>query len=174
MEYDLQGGRKMSFVITVPVVHLVYDKALIRKILVQGGREIIAKAKSLIGKKVRKGKRHVTSVAGQPPNSLSGMLAKSLKVKIRRDGDRVSIFDAIYYSKFLEVGATGGGGPKGSKNLKRSHRRGAGPGIPVTNRKMLPHPFLSTAANDVMPNLSRQIKEALAKGIDLKVLKAQS
>jgi hypothetical protein len=80
-----------------------------------------------------------------------------LKVKAR--GDSVSIADTMFYAKFLEVGAQGGGGKKGSRNRR---------GKPQTRRVLLPRPFLSTAADNEMPSLQKKILASLAAGIERK------
>jgi hypothetical protein len=166
----------MRLEITVPAVALEFDKALVRKILRQAGNEIKANARALIGRDAsgRTYGQHIASGPDKPPASLTGRLAASLKV--RQTGDRVTIFDVAesngFYARFLETGAVGGGGPKGSKNIGREHKRGGAKGKPQTRRVMQPRPFLSTAAEEALPSLGTRISAALSRSIDLTALKA--
>lgn len=153
----------MKLVVKVPSVAFTHDKKLLRRILGQAGRTIAQTARSLI--RSGSGNRpHITSTPGGPPMSLTGALAASLKVRVK--GDRVSVRDTQFYAKFLETGAKGGGGKKGSAN-----KRKRGQNLPQTQRVLLPRPFVSVAADREMPDLQQQISKALAQGIDLKVLR---
>lgn len=168
----------MKFTITVPSFALEFEKKLLRKIIGQAGREIAQTAKALIGRggAGRKYGNHVSSGAGSPPASLTGLLRASVRVKMR--GDTVSIFDdalksgsgkSAFYAIMLEAGAQGGGG-KGSASIGRSHKRGGAKGKPQTKRVMAPRPFISTAAEGEMPSLQKRISQALSQSIDLKIL----
>lgn len=163
----------MRLVFVVPSVAFTYDKKLLRKVLRQAGNEIKATARSLIGRSAsgRKYGAHIASAPGQPPGSVTGALASSLKVSVK--GDRVRVTDTALAAKFLETGAVGGGG-KGSASIGRSHKRGGSKGKPQTKRIMQPRPFLSVAADEEAPRLEQQIEQALKAGIDLKVLKSKS
>jgi hypothetical protein len=159
-----------QLVITVPSYALTFDKKLLRRILGQAGREIVNTARALIGRDAsgRMYGSHQASGAGGPPATLSGTLARSLSYKAK--GDRLTIKDGVFYAKFLEVGAQGGGGGKNSKSIGRSHKRGGAKGKPQTKRILAPRPFLSVAIENDFPSLQKRIGAALSKSIDLKAL----
>jgi hypothetical protein len=186
MSGTITGGRKTALTITVPLVELTWDKKLLRKILRQAGQEIAATARALIGRglpRMDKNGKVLGAVAGSPPMSRSGRLARSLKV--RMTGDKVIISDeaantsetgAAFYALFLEDGSKGGGGKKGnvkggSKTIGREHKKGGAKGVVQTKRVSFEHPFLSTALEEELPQLEKRIQEALARSIDLKTLK---
>lgn len=161
----------MRLSITVPSVALTFDKKLLRRVLGQAGREIVATAKALIGRdgSGRQYGSHHASAPGMPPATFKGLLAKSLSV--RTTATSVRITDSAPYALSLESGAVGGGG-KNSKTIGRVHRRGGAKGKAATQRIMAPRPYLSVAAEGEMPILQKRIAAALNQGIDLKVLKS--
>jgi hypothetical protein len=148
----LQGGK------------LLFDKKGLQKIMMAGGREVAAQARLLIARKLgpKSKKVRVASMAGSAPNSITGLLRKSIVVKAlarKRLGAR--IIDTAFYAKFLETGAKGGGGRKGSGAKRKK-------GVPAalsTGRVLLPRPFLSTAMNMKRSSIDMRVKAAVNEGV---------
>jgi hypothetical protein len=160
-------GRGVGVALKVDVLYggkLFFDKKALQRILMAGGREVAAQARTLIGRKLsasqlRKGVRNKVSVAGTAPNSKSGLLRKSIVTKALRRGKLgARVFDTVEYAKYLETGASGGGFKGGSGKRKRS-------APPTGNRFMQPHPFLSTAMNMKRPSIDRRVKAAINDGV---------
>jgi hypothetical protein len=173
--------------ITVPSFALTYDKKLLRQTLRSAGTEIAAVAKALIRGSHgggRKYGRHTASAPGQPPASLSGDLASSIKVRPWRNGEGVSIRDTEFYALFLEKGAKGGGGDtrnkanmhlagtfdwrKGKIRTKNRMKKSA---ISQT-RVLAPRPFLTTALEQRQQGIADRVRAAVVDGIKFKKLKA--
>jgi bacteriophage HK97-gp10 putative tail-component len=163
--------------IAIPPGMLFADKKQLRGVLQKAGGEVAARARALIRAKGAKGKKR-QSTPGEPPVSRTGVLASSIKVRVSRNGERVSIIDQAqskgdaFYALFLEYGAKGGGGDvRGNTHLART-----GSGVRRMNkaainrtRVLLPHPFLTRALEDVAgAGLGKRIAEALVDGIAFK------
>jgi HK97 gp10 family phage protein len=165
---------------------IIAGKTQIRAVLRAAGNEVAARAKAMIraggATKKRAAKRQ--SAAGGPPVSRTGDLARGIKVKLRRDGEGVTIKDvaqsknAAFYALFLEYGAKGGGGDThnranilraGARNWRgkilRSQNRMKASAISKT-RVLLPHPFMEPALDQVVANgLADRIREAVMSGL---------
>lgn len=123
---------------------LMLDKSDVADALREIGNNIKAKAKALIlaGGSNGIGAAHQTSLPGNAPNSLTGELARKLKVKVNANRLSVVITDGTKYALSLESGAKGGGRNKnGSTRRMRANINGN----PTTKRILLPRPYLSTA-----------------------------
>jgi hypothetical protein len=154
--------------ITVDSVTLVYDKSRLKQILRSAGNEVANLARSLIRHASGGGKKGA-SLPGQPPRSLSGNLASSIKVKMLRSGEGVAIRDYAIYALSLEAGAAGGG--KGLGNPTRSHKKRtladrikSAQGLGHT-RILMPRPFLSAALEQEENSISERIKTAVTSGM---------
>lgn len=159
--------------IVVPTYAFFSDKAALRKTLRSAGAEVAAVARSLIRKSQQ-------STPGMPPVNRTGNLASHLVVKVARSGTSVSIADTARsatgsgapYALFLEDGAKGGGGKKGSRNVRK---RINGKSVLVSvsgSRVALPHPFLSTALDQRESSVAQRVQEAVVSGIKFVRIKA--
>jgi hypothetical protein len=163
-----------------PGYSIVAGKAQLRKVLRAAGAEVSARARAMIrqGGATKKRTAKRKSVAGQPPVSRSGTLAKSIKVRPWKSGEGVSIRDTAFYALFLEKGAKGGGGNThnranillaGERNwrgkLLRSQNRMKRSAISKT-RVLLAHPFLVPALDQVVKGgLADRVREAVMSGL---------
>lgn len=122
---------------------LMLDKSDVADALREIGNNIKAKAKALIlaGGSNGIGAAHQTSLPGNAPNSLTGELARKLKVKVNANRLSVVITDGTKYALSLESGAKGGGRNKNGSGNGKAGRNGN----PTTKRILLPRPYLSTA-----------------------------
>lgn len=94
----------MTNYIGIQKFELLIDKKDLRKALRKVGNQVKHTAKGLIleagtGKKYGK---HTASLPGMAPASLTGTLANSMKVSVRKETVRIS--DVAYYALFLEAG----------------------------------------------------------------------
>jgi len=167
-----------SLKITVPPVSFTFDKRQLRRTLLSAGQEVAAVARSLIRGAAANGRKygkHRASAPGQPPASLSGGLAASIKASMFRNGKVVSIRESKFYALFLEKGAEGGGGATRTggyrrdkngpgKRLKRT-RIAPGRYRVVTARILAPRPALSTAMDERRGSIEARIKAAVIDGI---------
>ncbi|MBS0984636.1 hypothetical protein, partial [Gluconobacter cerinus] len=83
-------------------------------------KEIKQKTIALLKQSQPSGERrgsHTASAPGQAPALIDGLLANSITYKVK--GNKVTITDGAYYSKFLEVGAKGTGKSKSGTILER-------------------------------------------------------
>lgn len=160
-----------TFAISVRVTSaglVVNTKQQLRRVMRQAGADIAKAARALIrgstgGGRLyygsggsssyrggyRKG-RFTASAPGQAPHSVTGTLARSIKVRPYKSGEGVAIRDSMFYGLFLEAGAKGGGGnAHNARNVSmidsktgraRLKKRAIG-----TTRVLAPRPFLSAA-----------------------------
>ena len=172
--------------ITVPTYALVYEKKLLKKTLQSAGAEVAAVARALIRRSQgggRKYGKHTASAPGQPPASLSGELAASIKVRPWRSGEGVTIRDTQFYALFLEAGARGGGGNTrdkanillaGEKNWRgkvlRTKNRMKKSAISQT-RVLAPRPFLTAALEQRQQSISDRVRAAIIDDVKFKRLK---
>ena len=162
--------------ITVKAIDLEWDKKGLKTALRAAGNEVAGVARKLVRQSTGGGRtyyiggsgggkgRYRASAPGQPPTSVTGLLAKSIKVRVFRSGEGVAVRDTAYYSLFLEGGAQGGQGKRVGK-----HRRG---NRGVGARVLKPRPFLSRALNDRRASLEQRLGEAIAKGLKFRRVKA--
>lgn len=100
--------------------------------------------------------RHVASLPGAAPNSQTGTLARSIKVRPFRSGEGVAVRESAFYALFLAAGARGGGGVKGARN-----KRGGVAGV----RDLAPRPSLTTALAQNKPRIDALIRAAVDRDI---------
>lgn len=93
----------------------------------------------------RRGK-HTASAPGQAPSIIDGLLASSITYKVK--GNKVTITDGAYYSKFLEVGAQGTGKSKSGTILER--------------------PFMSKVIDEMRDEITARLTKAVMEGITTK------
>lgn len=145
--------------------HAFYqDKKMFRLSLRQAGQKVAATARQLVRSGSRSGLKYgprAASAPGEPPASRTGQLARSIKVKVGRSGESVSVRDTAFYALFLEGGAKGGG-KEGTRNKK---------GRAATRRVLEPRPFLSTALRQDEADISVRLYDALANGISFRPAK---
>ena len=149
----------MALKIDIPAGYtVVAGKKQLRATLRQAGAEVAAKARAMIRAAGRKG----VSLPGQPPVSRTGLLARSFKVRLWKDGEGVTVRNTAFYSLFLEKGAKGGVG-SGRKGMKgQRNKRGA----VVGSRILQPRPVMEPALDAVVSNgLADRVREAVVSGM---------
>ncbi len=154
--------------ITVPSGYtIVAGKKQLRAVLRGAGADVATTSRAMI----RSGGRGLASLPGQPPNSRTGALARSIKVRPWKNGEGVSIRDVAFYALFLERGAKGGGGDTHNKaNIlpaggKRSRNRMKASAV-SKKRVLLPRPFMEVALADVVANgLADRVRAAVISGL---------
>lgn len=146
------------------------EKRKLRALMRAAGSEVAAVARANLRRAAGNGRvywskdgRRAASASGQPPAALSGQLAKSIKVYPYKSGEGVAVRARMFYALFLEKGAVGGGGRKGSRNRR---------GKPQTQRVLLPRPFLTTALDSRAGSLGARIRAAIVDDIKFKRMKA--
>lgn len=93
--------------ITVPPGWTVTaGRTRLRAVMGAAGNEVAARARAMI----RAGNRKRASQPGEPPHSVSGKLARSIRARPWKDGEGVTIRASEFYALFLSLGAKGGGG----------------------------------------------------------------
>ena len=163
--------------VTVRSATILYDKAELKKALRRAGNEIAAEARSIIRKGVGSGRpyrlpasakgrgaksgRYTASAPGQPPVSVTGTLARSIRVRPLKSGDGVAVRDTAFYALFLEAGARGGGRIKGTRGKHGT----------ATARVLSPRPFLTLALKRRQSGLSGRLEAAVKKGLAVKAAK---
>lgn len=166
----MASNSRPSTNITIPSYHFVHDKKMLRTVLRQAGAEVAKIDRALLRKKGtgRHYGKHVASAPGAASAKLSGLLARSVKVKVSRTGQSVRIIEDQYYAKFLEIGAKGGGRQrKGGGSARTKHGRIS------TRRIMASRPSLHLAYQQVQPTLQSRIINALNGSIQFKPDKAK-
>jgi hypothetical protein len=146
---------------------LLVDKKELRKALRKVGNDLKKTAKALIlapKSGIHYGK-HVASLPGEAPASLTGALSNSMKVSVKKDTLKVT--DTSFYALMLEAGAHGGGRAKGGKSGKstRKYVRGNNTRVATTDREVAPRPFLSEALKivPVQTILDASLKNIITK-----------
>jgi hypothetical protein len=172
----------VSLKIVVPGGYtLIAEKARLRAVLRAAGAEVAARARGMIraGGATRKRAAKRTSVAGGPPVSRTGTLARSMQVRIFRNGDGVRVTDTAQsargsrapYALFLEKGAQGGksSGRKGGKGNANAWKRigRQKQRVSVVGRRVLaPHPFMEPALDQTVNNgLADRVRDAIVSGL---------
>ena len=114
----------------MPLLHIdvspgwtvVAGRQQVRAVMLAAGGEVAAKARAMI----RSGNRKGPSKPGEPPHSVSGKLARSIRARAWKDGEGVTVRASEFYALFLSLGAKGGGGNtanKGNLVMERITRR---------------------------------------------------
>lgn len=172
--------RMSDFRVTVKVqsATLVYDRKPLKAALRQAGNEVAGEARRMIRAKVGggrlyrgpgglryrtggKGGPYRASAAGQAPVSVTGTLARSIKVRPFRNGEGVAIRDTAFYALFLEAGAKGGGRIKGKVGKAKS----------ATPRVLDKRPFLTTALARKQDSIPARLRTAVETGVAFKQVK---
>lgn len=150
---------------------VVLDKRELRALMRSAGNEVKRKTASLIGKTegsgrayYRGGRRYRASSPGNPPVFVSGALRNSLRVYTWKDGSGFAVRERQFYSLFLEAGARGGGGRKGSTKNRR-HRRGMKQAAFAGQRVLEPRPHLDRVMQEQAPEIDRRVRLAMEKGL---------
>lgn len=148
---------------------VVLDKKRLRQIMRRAGAEVAASARRMLRRSAGGGRfyhtamgRHQASAPGEAPASLTGQLARSIRVRVSRSALSVEIKATMYYALFLEHGAQGGGGRRKNRNKR---------GKPSTRRVLQPRPFLTTALAAAQNSLAERIKAAILQDIEFRRLK---
>jgi len=151
---------------------IVAGKARVRALMRGVGNEIAARAKAMIraGSATKKRAAKRQSAAGGPPVSRTGDLVRGIKLKLRRDGEGVTIRDiaqgkdAAFYALFLEYGAKHSGTRVRTPWFNgRENRRQASK---ISNRVLAPHPFMEPALDQVVANgLADRVRAAVMTGL---------
>lgn len=162
---------------------LVYGKKRLKALLRKAGGEVAAVARALIrrsagggreyrgggGGKYRGGYRpghYTASAPGQPPVSVSGTLANSIRVRPFRSGEGVAVRESAFYALFLQAGAKGGG-RKG-----RGGNRVRGKAGTSSGRVLLPRPSLTTALEQRQASIAERIKASVIGDIEFRRIRA--
>jgi hypothetical protein len=152
---------------------LSYGKKRLKALMRRAGAEVAAVARALIRRSAGGGREYrgsgggryrggykpghyTASAPGQSPVSVTGTLARSIKVRPFRSGEGVAVRDAAFYALFLEKGARGGG-RKGSKAGRE--------------RVLLPRPFLTAALEQREASIAQRIKDSIVNDIEFKRVK---
>jgi Bacteriophage HK97-gp10, putative tail-component len=168
--------------ITVPTGWMIAaGKEQVRAVMRGAGNEIAARARALIraGSATKKRAAKRASAAGGPPVSRTGNLARSIKIRLRRDGEGVTVRDTAetkgaYYAQFLELGARNWGSRISNPyNLGHMTRKGwvakrVNPRkeSSISRRTLLPHPFMIPALDQVIANgLADRVRDAVVSGM---------
>jgi len=145
---------------------VVAGKQQLRAVMLAAGNEIAAKARAMI----RSGSRKGPSKPGEPPHSVSGKLARSIRARVWKDGEGVTIRASEFYALFLSRGAKGGGGdtrnpanfvPSNLAGPRRTKRSAIS-----KKRILLPRPFLEPALDQAIANgLADRVRVAVMSGL---------
>ena len=147
--------------IKVPSVAVTYDKKHTKQVMRAAATEVANVARRLIRTGQASGRTygsHTASAPGAPPASQTGKLAASIRTNVKEQRNTIvaRITDVEFYAKFLETGATGGGGRKGNRNKR---------GKPSTQRVLAARPFLSAALDSRRASIADRIKDAIDKDV---------
>lgn len=158
-----------NILITVPSYSFVYDKKLLKTTLRQAGQEVAKIDRALLrGKGAgRKYGKHQASAPGSPAAKRTGALANAVRVRVSKNGESVRVIENQFYSRFLEVGAKGGGRQRRGGGSARTKR-----GAVQTRRILLPRPSLAVAVKQVEGNLQERIVNALSRSVEFRPGKA--
>lgn len=164
------------------------DKAGMKKLMRGAGGEIARKTRRLIAASAGSGRvyrggggaayrgayrpgPYRASAPGEAPVRVSGALAKSIRTYAYKSGDGFAVRARQFYALFLEVGASGGGNPGGSRGARGSAgaqrvlaRRHSARGR-YAGRRLLPRPFLDRVMQQEEANLQRRVRAAIAGGL---------
>ena len=170
--------------IHVTSAELLWDKKHLRQTMRIAGAEVAATARSLIkgsagGGRIYRGpggsakyrggyqKGHYqASAAGGAPASITGTLAKSIRVRPFKSGEAMPAAAAAFSALCVGAGARGGGGIRRG-GIGGGGRRGVG-----KSRVLAARPFLSAALAQRQGSLGPRIQASLAQDIKLVRTKA--
>lgn len=173
--------------VTVQPGRLELDKKMLRATMRAVGAEVAGVARGLIRKSAGSGRLYRgrrSSAPGEPPVSLSGTLARSIKVTPYKSGEGVSIRDTAFYALFLQAGARGGGGDTKNRGnilpagqigrrgrILRGKNRLKASAVSKT-RVLLPRPFLTTALLSREASIAQRVAAAINQGVKFQRVKA--
>ena len=160
---------------------MVADKTELRRVLRGAGSEKVARARALVRAGAATRKRAATrqSVAGKPPVSRTGKLVRSMRVRVWKSGEGVSVVNFAEsargshapYALFLEKGTQGGIASgrkdvKGRRNQwKRINRKNTRVAV-IGNRRVEPRPFMQPALDQTVANgLAERVRDAVVSGM---------
>jgi hypothetical protein len=167
----------MRLVINVPSGFVLsYGKKNLRTVMRRAGAEVAAAARALLRASNGGGRYyavrhngglelHQASAPGQPPASMTGQLASSIRVKVNRTGDGVSVKEGQFYGKFLETGARGGGPARRNRRVRQA---GLTTIFPVGTRILAPRPYLSAALEQKEAGIAADIQASVLQDIEFK------
>lgn len=146
------------------------EKKNLRAALRQAGQDVAKTARALVRNAGGSGayhNGHYASAVGEPPASLSGELARSITARTWSRGGElgVTVKDSVYYAKFLETGAEGGG--PGSHNTKANPKRKTRK-VVRGKRVLEPRPFISRALDAKRSDIDERLKVAVLADIEFK------
>jgi len=155
---------------------LVNEKKRLKSTLRSAGTEVAAAARAKLKRSAGNGRKYYVggssggqgayraSAPGTPPATITGQLARSIKPHMFKNGQGVAIRASQFYAKFLEAGAKGGGGRKGSRNSKS--------GKTFTQRVLLPRPFLTAVLDERANSIGRRMDDAIKADVKFQKEKA--
>jgi hypothetical protein len=148
---------------------IIFGKKELTLVLRKAGQEVAATARASIAKKLTKaqvsrGVVRGASAPGQPPMSRTGELRSSIKTRVWRNGEGVTVSDTAPYASSLEVGAVGGGGKKGSGRKRQHRRRSQSTAKPSSQRVLLARPFMEPALDAKRASIETRMKLAVNDG----------
>ncbi len=146
------------------------DQKNLRVALRISGAEVVATARALVRNAGGSGayhNGHYASAVGEPPASLTGELSRSIKSKAWTKSGviGVTISDTVYYAKFLETGAEGGGPQR--RNTRANKRKGTSK-VVNSKRILQPRPFISTALDSKRDAIDARVRDAVVADLELK------
>lgn len=178
-----EGLFKLGVVVEPRGAVLAFEKKKLRATMRRAGSEVLAVARKKLGAggtgrlyygiggsaKYRGGPRRMRYQASAPdeaPASVTGTLAKSLKVYPFKSGEGVAVRAGVFYALFLENGAKGGG------RMRRGGVRVRGKAGIGTARVLDARPFLTTALDERQNSIAARIRAAVVDDIAFKREKA--
>jgi hypothetical protein len=158
---------------------LVYGKVRLKKLMRQAGGEIAALARALIRGAQGGGRsyygpqgKHVASAPGEPPVSVTGKLAGSIKMRPFKSGEGVAVRETAFYALFLAAGAKGGvGSGRVGVRGQRNKRNRRGEIFAVGRRVLLPRPSLTAALEQREISLAARVQAAVLDDIEFRRIK---
>ncbi len=150
------------------------ERKEINKALTAAGKLVAASARTLIRTTAGQGRKyggHVAGKPGQSPVNRTGQLAKDIGIESVRKFLAIRVVDKAFYAVALEDGAVGGGGQKGGRNARTSHKRGGRVTQASTARVLQPRPFLSVALDSRRAEITRRLQDAIQRDVLFKETK---
>jgi hypothetical protein len=172
-----------SLAITIPHVRIMFTRKILRKNLRIAGNEVARVARSKIRSATGGGRLYYgpggsikyrpgtasmpyrASAPGQAPVSVTGTLAKHIKLRMSKKRSRDAVVlragdddNNAFYAKMLEVGAKGG--RPGQRNKRRRSQLYVSSG-----RVLAPRPFLSTALAERAPSIRTRLADAAIRDV---------
>jgi hypothetical protein len=172
------GRDKESIMLEIEVpssINLDFNKGVVRNVMATIGRVGKFKAQNAMDNSPPTGAAYAAckrtkagnaSSPGAPPRKRTGTLRKDIVVKAKGSVVTLTTKDEAFYSKFLEVGAVGGGGKGRGRGRNKKVN---GKVKPVTKRVLLPRPFIRNSLIDAAKEVGPTMVKALEQGLKLKV-----